>query len=238
MDLYAQIFTRKSTRNFDPTPLSAEALSQLDRFIGTVKPLIASSKITHKIVPFALVKGLGLPKAPHYILISGADQPLKNTCAGFIYQFAELYLYSQGYATRWIGSAKSKHPDKESIIGIAFGRPATAEKRDLSDFNRKHISEIAEGNDTRLDAVRLAPSGLNKQPWYFIVDGDVIHTYYKKSIGGIPSLFYKLTALDAGIALCHLAVASEHIGKPFTFNPNRPNTQPAPKGFVYLGTVE
>jgi len=49
---------------------------------------------------------------------------------------------------------------------------------------------------------------------------------------------YKVTDLDVGIALCHLAVASAHEGKPFKFNPDRKDTPTPPDGFIYLGTVE
>lgn len=244
IDLYPFIFSRKSTRNFLDTPLETETLNKIESFILGIKPLLPESKITHKIVSFDEVKGMGLPKAPHYILISGAEQPLRNTCAGFLYQHAELYLYSLGLAARWIGSAKSKQPNPNSILGIAFGKPAKPEKRTSADFNRKPVTEIAKGNDTRLEAARLAPSGINKQPWYFIVDGNAIHAYYQKSLGGLIGMFYKMTDLDAGIALCHLAVASKHEGKPFNFNVNKTNPPTAskettaPKGFVYLGTVE
>lgn len=238
IDLYSQIFTRKSTRNFESTPLDTDTLNAIEVFISGVKPLLPDSKITHKILPFNEVKGMGLPKAPHYILISGTEQPLRNTCAGFLYQHVELYLHSLGLAARWIASAKSKKHDPNGILGIAFGKPAKPEKRSAADFNRKTLADIAKGTDSRLEAVRLAPSGLNKQPWYFIADGNSIHVYCQKSLGGLIGKLYKLTDLDAGIALCHLAVASKHEGKTFTFNPNNTNFPQSPEGFVYLGTVE
>ena len=238
VDLYPYIFTRKSTRNFLNTPLETEMLNKIEAFISGVKPLLPESKITHKIVPYDQVKGMGLPKAPHYILISGENQPLRNTCAGFLYQHAELYLYSLGLAARWIASAKSKQPDTNSILGIAFGKPASPAARLPTEFDRKAPADIASGNDKRLEAVRLAPSGLNKQPWYFIVHGNSIHVYCLKSLGGLIGMMYKMTDLDVGIALCHLAVASQHEGKSFNFNADKTNFPPSPKGFVYIGTVE
>lgn len=238
MDLYSPIFTRKSIRKFDATPLGAQAIKDIEEFIASVKPLLPQSKLSYKIVGPDEVKGLAIPKAPHFILISGKDQPLRNTCAGFLFQHVELYLYSMGLATRWLGGVKGKEDDPNHIIGIAFGKPAEPATRKVEEFKRKSIAEIAQGSDSRLEAVRLAPSGMNGQPWYFIVQGDAVHVYYKNSLRGLPGMLYHLTDLDVGIALCHLDVASEHGGKPFHFNAGMKNPPSPPKGFMYIGTVE
>jgi len=237
-NLYPPIFTRASTRNFDMTPLPAETLKQIETFISEVRPLLSNAEIQHKIVGLKDVKGLGVPKAPHFILISAKEQPLRNACAGFYFQFVELYLYTLGLATRWLGSTKGKQDDPNHIISIAFGKPAGSAARTLAEFKRKTAAEIAKGNDSRFEAVRLAPSGLNKQPWYFIAEGGAIHVYYQKSLGGLIGKLYKLTDLDTGIALCHLAVASAHEGKSFNFKTDKTNTPTPPEGFTYLGTVE
>ena len=238
MDLYSPIFTRKSVRKFDTTPLGAKTIQQIESFISGVNPLLPKAEFTHKIVGPDDAKGMALPKAPHFMLISGKDQPLRGVCAGFLFQHVELYLYSMGYATRWLSSVKGKGNDPNHIVGFAFGKPAEPATRKPSEFERKSISEISQGTDSRLDAVRLAPSGLNKQPWYFIVEGSAVHVYYQKSLGGLMGMMYKLTDVDAGLALCHMAVASEHEGKPFKFSVNRKNTPTPPKGFAYIGTVE
>jgi len=237
-NLYAPMFTRKSVRKYDMTPLPEETLQQIEKFISEVTPLLPDAEFQYKIVGPGEVKGMGIPQAPHYILISAKQQPLRHTIVGFHFQHLELYLYSMGYATRWLGMLKPKQADKDFVIGIAFGKPAEPSSRTLAEFDRKTVAEIAQGADNRLEAVRTAPSGLNKQPWYFIVEDGSIHVYYKKSIGGIMGWIYDLMDLDVGIALCHLAVATAHEGKPFNFNPNKSDAPTAPKGFIYLGTVE
>jgi hypothetical protein len=120
---------------------------------------------------------------------------------------------------------------------MAFGKPTEPATRKSEEFKRKPLVEIAKGSDSRLEAVRLAPSGMNGQPWYFIVDGNAIHVYYKESLGGLAGRLYHLTNLDAGIALCHLAVASEHEGKTFSFTVNKNAIPASPQGFSYIGTV-
>jgi nitroreductase len=238
MDLYSPIFTRKSTRKFDPTPLGAQKIKEIEAFIAGVQPLLPQSKLTYKIVGLDEVKSIAAPKAPHFILVSGKEQPLRNTCAGFLFQHVELYLYSLGYTARWLNSVKGKQDDPNWIITIAFGKPAEPAARKLSEFDRKPVSEIAKGTDPRFEAVRLAPSGMNGQPWYFIADGAAVHVYVKKSLGGMKGMLYHITDLDVGIALCHLDVASEHEGKPFKFNPDRKIPPAPPKDFTYIGTVE
>jgi len=237
-DLFAPIFTRKSCRKYDITPLPEETLEQIETFISELTPLLPDAEIEYEIVSLSDVKGLRIHKAPHYILISAKEQPLRNASAGFYFQHVELYLHSLGYAACWLAAAKGKEEDKDHIISIAFGKPKEASTRTRAEFKRKSMFEISQGTDKRLEAVRLAPSGLNKQPWYFIVEDNVIHVYFQKSIGGVFGMYYKLTELDVGIALCHLAVASAYEGKPFNFTTNFTDAPRAPKGFKYLGTVE
>lgn len=237
MDLYSSIFTRASTRAFDPSPVPAGTLEALEAFIAGVKPLLPGAAFTHKIVGPGEVKGMALPKAPHFLLLAGKEQPLRNTAAGFLGQHAELWLYANGLAARWLAGVKPKEADANHIIGIAFGKPAEPVARKHEDFKRKPLAEIAQGTDSRLEAARLAPSGMNAQPWYFIVDGGKIHVYYKTSLGGLVGKLYNLTALDAGIALAHLAVASEHEGKPFNFAVNESSTPTPPAGWAYVGSV-
>ncbi|MBU5360210.1 hypothetical protein KQI58_03835 [Enterococcus raffinosus] len=237
MDLYSSIFTRKSTRNFHMAPLSDNTLTEIKDFIETVQPLLPNAEITYKLVGPEGVKGIGTPKAPHYLLIYGKEQPLRDTCAGFLFQHVDLFLFSKGYASRWVGMMKPAEPDEDYIIGLAFGEPAEPSSRTVKDFDRKVLKEISEGKDSRIEAARLAPSGLNGQPWYFIANNGAIYVYRKKKINGLPGMMYKLTELDIGIALCHLAVATEHSGKPFEFV-NSKGAPAAPDGHHYVGTVK
>ena len=238
MNLYDRIFSRCSTRKFEETPLSESELKELEAFIAKVIPLLPDSKISCKIYGSAGIKGLAVPKAPHYIVVSGGQQPLRNACAGFLLQHVDLYLYSMGYAGRWLGSAKSKDNNKDDIIGYAFGRPVNPYKRKPSDFKRKPLEEISKGSDSRFEAMRLAPSAINSQPWYFIKENEAVHLYYKKKLSGPAGFIYRTTDLDAGIALCHLQVASEHEGKPFNFITDAKNFPTPPENFLYLGSVK
>lgn len=238
MDLYSSIFTRRSTRNFSTTSLSKDTLADIEAFINTVKPLLPTAEITYSLVGPEGVKGIGIPKAPHYFLIYGNnEQPLRNTCAGFLFQHVDLYLFSKGYASRWVGMIKPREASDTFIIGMAFGIPEEAAQRTPADFNRKPLKEISEGKDPRMEAARMAPSGLNGQPWYFIAKNGAIFVYRKKKINGLPGVMYHLTDIDVGIALCHLAVATENSGKPFAFVISK-GAPAAPDGSIFVGTVK
>ncbi len=238
MDLYENIFSRKSCRKYDMTPLDAQTLTEMETFISGLTPLLPESRLTHEILGPEEVKGLGICKAPHYLIISGEEQSLRGVCAGFLYQHVELYLYAGGYATRWLSGLKSKQSNPNHVAGFAFGRPNEPGTRCLEAFDRKSAGELASGSDARLEAVRLAPSGMNGQPWYFAVQDGIVHVYYKRSLGGVLGMMYHMTDVDVGLALCHMDVASEHEGKPFRFVTDRKDAPPPPKDFTYIGTVE
>jgi len=239
MDVYSEIFTRASTRDFDPTPLSSEVLEQIEAIVPQVKPLLSTVTLTHRILGPDEVKGMLIAKAPHYLLVSGPpSEPWRAACATFVYQHVQLYMYSLGLAARWLGGLKPKNDDPNHIIGMAFGKPSGSARRTHEEFDRKSLSEISRGTDSRLEAARLAPSGINCQPWYFIVEGDSIHVYFQRSLPGLKGKLYHPSDLDVGLALCHLEVASEHEGKPFHFTADGVDVPEPPAGFTYLGTVD
>jgi hypothetical protein len=111
---------------------------------------------------------------------------------------------------------------------MAFGRPDEPLHRSLSDYKRKPIDEISEGTDPRLEAARLAPSGLNRQLWYFIADNGLIHCFMKKPFMGIMK---KVARIDMGIAICHIMVDGGV--KNFVKDPEPLEK----KGYIYVGTV-
>jgi len=238
MDLYKQIFLRKSCRKYQVEPLGATEMEEIEQFIREMRPLFPEVTLNHRMLGPGQTKGLLAPKAPHYMVISGNPQPYRDLCVGFLFQQLDLYLSARGIGACWLGVTKGREaPAGETdILSICFGRPAEHATRTLAEFKRKSLKEIATGEDPRLEAVRLAPSGINLQPWYFIVEDGVIHVYQAVR-KGLKALVYNLQELDVGIALCHLAMASEAMGKPFQFEPKRKDAPAAATVFVYVGTV-
>jgi len=215
-------------------------LQEIEAFISEMEPLLPEVSIRHRLVGPREIKGFMplVPKAPHYLALSGKPQPYRDLCAGFLFQQLDLYLSARGLGSCWLGAAKGRETScgEGEILTICFGAPAEAATRTEAEFQRKALAEIATGSDSRLLAVRLAPSGRNLQPWHFIVGDGVIHVY-QAIPGKLWAKLYGLDQLDVGIALCHLALASQAEGKLFVFETAHPEVPTAPSGFVYTGTV-
>ncbi len=84
-----------------------------------------------------------------------------------------------------------------------------------NDFNTPLIKSDAKGYATCLEAVRLAPSASNKQPWRILREegNNTFHFYlrrakmYAKAINRID-----LQRVDMGIAMCHFELVARELG--------------------------
>jgi len=223
---------RKSVRKYDLTPLEPEVIKNVQEQIDGLKPLYPEIKYSVKIVSKA--KGMLNVKAPHYLIFQSEKKGGYLENIGFIGQQLDLYLSGTGLGSCWLGTAKPKEKEASelnSVLGISFGKPAEPLYREYADFKRKPLESISEGTDERLEAARLAPSGINAQNWYFIVEDGKIHCYRKKANPILGFIYDKLASIDLGIAICHIAVESESFAFVKEENP------PARKGCIYTGTV-
>lgn len=116
--------------------------------------------------------------------------------------------------------ADSRFPFSELFFDGSFDRPLSAEN--------------AEKWQTALEAVRLAPSAVNKQPWRAVVCGDRVHFYEKRSAVRV-NVDWDIQRIDMGIALCHFAVAAEECGIPIAFRLEDPGLT-APENTKYIAT--
>ncbi len=62
-----------------------------------------------------------------------------------------------------------------------------------------------------LEAVRLGPSAVNKQPWRVVKDGNDFHFYLVRS-RGYKVAAYDLQKNDIGIAKCHFELTARELG--------------------------
>ena len=134
----------------------------------------------------------------------------------------------------WLGAAKPQEKEASSlpfVICMSFGKPAEPLQRELSEFKRKALSQISDGMDKRLEAARLAPSGINAQGWFFIATGGKIHCYRKKPNPITGLVLGPMGEIDLGIAVCHIYIESGN------FKYEKETNAPVKKGFIYMGTV-
>lgn len=94
--------------------------------------------------------------------------------------------------------ADSRLAFEELFFDGSFQTPLTAEKAGKC----KDI----------LEAVQLAPSAVNKQPWRVVLCGEKAHFYEKKSKGFISGDGWDMQKIDMGIALCHFELAAKACG--------------------------
>ena len=232
MNIREFIRTRKSIRAYDLTPLDSATLDEVKEQIEKVKPLFPDIKYSIKIVN--KTKGMFNVKAPHYLLFSSEEKEGFNENIGFIGQQLDLYFSGAGLGSCWLGMAKPQEREDtelEHVISMSFGKPTEPLYREAADFKRKPLSQISEGDDERLEAARLAPSGVNAQNWYFTAVDGKIHCYRKKPNPLMGLFFGQLGRIDMGIALCHIAEESE------SFSFSKETEAPVRKGYEYMGTV-
>jgi len=216
--MYEYILKRKSIRNFDMGPLDSETINDIEKYIQTIEPYNSQIKTqTFILHGEKKISGLFKCKAPHYIAITSETKGDYLINAGYILEQLVIYLTSKGIGTCWLGGAKPnteilKDSSLKFVVMIALGKSNEQLYREnISEFKRKSINEISNLTMTNniMEAARLAPSGYNKQPWYFMISKNKISVYYKRIIKFLD----RMTKIDIGIALAHIYIAATEQGK-------------------------
>lgn len=115
--------------------------------------------------------------------------------------------------------ADSRLPFEELFFDGSFKKPLSEEKAG-------ELSEV-------LEAVRRAPSAVNKQPWRVVVCGDTVCFYEKQSKGFVSADGWDLQKVDLGIALCHFVCGMEEKGRALEFLLEDPGlVPPADAAFI------
>ena len=235
--MYSCIDRRKSTRKFDMSPLPGDQIDQINAEIKALRPLFLGIKVKIELCEGISLSGPFAIKAPYYLLCYSerADGFLYN--AGFLMQQMDLLLSSMGLGSCYLGAAKPKAKENNGlhyVIALAVGRGMESPYRRLDGFKRKPISDICRGGDPRIESARLAPSGVNKQPWYFLCNDQGIDIYRKKLNIIEAAIYERLNQIDMGIALCHLYVATKAMDMSFSFVRG---SGPDIEGFQRIGRV-
>lgn len=240
--MYEAMFTRKSTRKYDLTPLGDPMVKEIRDYLDTVVPLYPDIKTEFIFAAPGDVKSLLPVRAPHYIVAFSELKGGYLPNIGYMLQQMDLYLSARGLGSCWLGiprptkAIRSGSPH-EFVIIMSFGRgllPVHRESRD--EFKRKPLTAIRDNPalDELLEAVRLAPSATNSQPWFFTGTEQEIHAYCVVT-NPIKALIYKkMNQIDMGIALYHLELAAWQQGKTIHFVAKEEASQAAPPGYYYI----
>ncbi|MDR3052714.1 MAG: hypothetical protein LBU48_02485 [Coriobacteriales bacterium] len=242
--LYQAISWRKSVRKYRPEPLAPEVLQEVRRVACATTALDDSLAVAFSVVSPHQIKGLVSAKSPHYLALYAKGGLESLTNAAFRLQQMDLWFSAQGYGSCWLGMPNMTQElaacdGLPFVVMLAFGAPAEEAKRgSLAEFKRKAlpaISTLPEA-DGLLEALRLAPSASNRQPWKVTGDATTLRLHIKQDGFVGKRLFGAMRYSDAGIALCHLWLSAVHAG---TFAAiNREVSPPdTPEGYDYFYSV-
>ncbi|SDZ15934.1 nitroreductase family protein [Tindallia californiensis] len=212
---YSWIFKRKSSRKFIQEGLKEERIQSILEAMEGLTPLESDIKTEIKIMDADSMKGLLAIKAPHYVLIYSEEKPNNLENAGFLLQQVDLMLSAMGIGSCWLGLGKptEKAVGKDGmnyVIALAIGPTAEpVHRQSTTEFKRKKREEIYRGNhfSSVVEALRLAPSATNSQPWFLVEEENNLHAFCVKK-GKLKAMFYEeINRIDMGIGLCHLWLA-------------------------------
>ena len=213
--LSEMIYKRKSVRAFSKKPADI-----LDNDIDLIKtfeltPLIDNIKVLIKVLKKSEVKN---DRSNYCIAFYTEDKPLSLENIGFLGQQLELELQLKGLGTCWWGMKKPKKDYKkidsmECVITMTVGYPQKEESRVYPDgFSRKPAKDIMIGNkesDKFIEAVRIAPSAVNLQPWLIEKINKQYDFYLRPPKTIIEKMIPDMRRIDMGIAMAHMFVQAK-----------------------------
>ncbi|WP_035768878.1 nitroreductase family protein [Butyrivibrio sp. NC2002] len=138
-----------------------------------------------------------------------------------------------------LGVSAKKMSVKESLMRKGVKADTRMKFEDLffvGDFDNSLDEQSAKDKDlyNALEAVRLAPSAVNKQPWRIVIDGNKVH-FYEKHDKGFLTPDYDLQKIDIGIAMFHFEAQMNSEGKNLELFTDAPAIA-APNQVDYIAT--
>ncbi len=162
---------------------------------------------------------------------------------GYSFESVVVRAWERGIGTVWIGGTMNRENFEKAVrlregevmpCVTPVGYPA--EKRSLRETmmragikadRRLELNEIAFEDEAgkplsseslmkigeALEAVRWAPSAVNKQPWRIIVSGGTVYFYEKPDKGYVHEATGDLQRIDVGIAVYHFVRSLSDAGR-------------------------
>jgi nitroreductase len=233
---YEAIFSRRSRRKFKKIMVDMDKLDRLSSVCENFRHFPEARSILVKEPNDQVYRGFigsygKIENAPGYIAFTGnMDSPHVQEAVGYTGQGIILEATALGLGTCWVGGyfypdsvAHQISIDKnERVLAITpFGYPQDSisfQEKLMTGFGymhkRKRLSELVKGipkqewMKTALEAARLAPSAVNRQPWRFSLGENTISIDLDKGRDT-----YKISRrLDCGIAMLHLELGARYSG--------------------------
>lgn len=251
------ILKRVSVRQYQNEPISETKLASVNKEISELEPLypkiryhidiIMEGQLIHSTFT-GVMKHYAKVYAPQYIAIYSEEKDGYLENAGYLGEQLVLKLTELGIGSCWLGSPINKgilekvHPqasELEYVILIAIGNPEKAltvkeERKRLSP--QEIFTPVPEHMPRELvNALVLAPSAMNSQPWRIFVRDDRWDFYMKKHHFPVNKIIGYYNRIDVGIALYHVRYIAEQLG---IFDSLDHNSLSKYKGMEYIHSVK
>ena len=216
--LAEMIFKRKSVRTY-----SKKHVKLLDEDIDFIEyfnllPLVKDIRVNVKLLRKSDVRNAW---SEYCIGFYSEEKPFYLENIGFIGQQIDLELQSKGIGTCWLGLKKPKKFYKyidglDCIITMAAGTPQNQEIRTYPEsFNRKSPQDIIIGDtetNRLIQAVSIAPSAVNMQPWLIEKKDNKYNFYMRNPVSFIEKIITSMRHIDIGIAMAHFFIQAKADG--------------------------
>ncbi|MBO4769264.1 MAG: nitroreductase [Clostridia bacterium] len=260
------ISSRRSVRTFDGRPLNGGDRDRLIRYAENAdNPFGAKVRFVFLDAEKNGLCSSVITGEKEYVAGIVKKQPLADAAFGYSFEKLVLYAASLGVGTTWMAGTLNRgrfekvscltddemmpcvsplgYPAEKMSLremtmrrGVGADRRLDAEKLFFDGVWGRPLA-VPEGFAEAVQAVRLAPSAVNRQPWRVIKSGRAWHFYEKKGSGGFTSeKAGDLQKIDVGIALCHFNAALEYLGIQTEISVSDPSFD-VPSGVEYIATV-
>ena len=223
MTPFEAIFQRRSVRRFVDDAVPDAVLEKIQDFEADLIPIYPYVKMTVRVYRPEDYKGrfhgIFSVHAPYFLAVYAQQLEGSRSNAGNLAEQIALYLHSRGIGTCFVGGMK---PPKgtcapegmEFVIMLAFGLPRSELNRPAEKAPRRSMDRICvykqeplRATQQLVEAARLAPSSLNRQPWKFVVYRNRLHIFeVQRKHGKSQSSFQEI---DMGIMMAHILMAAE-----------------------------
>lgn len=254
------IYRRRSIRKYLNEELQVGILEEIKEACKSVKKLyedidmdihVVEDGIKIQNITTGIIGAFGKIKAPHYIVITSNKKEGYLENVGFAMESIVLSLTDMGIGTCFIGSSINEqllkdiipiNKNHEAVITISFGFPRDDEtmgKKIIRSRKRMEISEFTSGYVTKtwqhiLDAVRMAPSAMNSQPWRFFINKNIIDIYSMNKNFIFIKGSKEMNRIALGTALYHLYIAAKRLDKEIDINRLSGKEK---DGFTYITSI-
>ena len=191
--------------------------------------------------------------------------PHAEEAFGYAFEQIVLFACTLGVGTTWIAGTMDRSaferaaavgPDEVMPCVSPLGYPAkkmslreSVMRKGVRADSRFGFGELFFENDPAVplteeragelldafEAVRLAPSAVNKQPWRIVLCGDRARFYKCANRSRVSADGWDIQKIDMGIALCHFALAAAETGVKTAFEIAAPEIA-VPENWQYIAS--